>query len=170
MTAPAAPGRPRVTIVVARARDGAIGRDNALPWRLPEDLEHFKATTLGHAIVMGRLTHESIGRPLPGRRNLVVSRTPGWAPAGVEVVGSLPEALAACAGDDEVFVVGGARLYAAALPLADRAIVTEIDTAVEGADAFFPALDAARWEPCSRRDAVSRTGLRYAIVDYRKRG
>ena len=160
---------PRLTIIVARARNGVIGRDNALPWHLPEDLRHFKRTTTGHAVLMGRRTHESIGRPLPGRRNLVVSRTPGYAPAGVEVFESLPQALQACATDEEVFVIGGAQLYDAALPLADRAIVTEIDIDVDG-DARFPALDAAplrqQWRQESRDDAVSADGLRYAIVHY----
>lgn len=160
---------PRLAIIVARARNGVIGRDNALPWHLPEDLRHFKRTTTGHAVLMGRRTHESIGRPLPGRRNLVVSRTPGYAPAGVEVFASLPEALNACGSDEEVFVIGGAQLYDAALPLADRAIVTEIDIDVEG-DARFPALDAPplqqAWQPVAREEARSADGLRYAIVTY----
>ena len=165
---PPAPA-PRLTIIVARARNGVIGRDNALPWHLPEDLRQFKRTTTGHAVLMGRRTHESIGRPLPGRRNLVVSRTPGYASPGVEVFTSLPDALRACAADPEVFVIGGAQLYDAVLPLADRAIVTEIDLDADG-DARFPALDAAPWRPhwrqASREEAVSSGGLRYAIVQY----
>jgi dihydrofolate reductase len=156
------PRPPRITLVAARARNGAIGRDNALPWHLPEDLQHFKATTLGHPIVMGRRTFESIGRPLPGRRTLVVSRDPAWAHPGCERAGSLDEAIDLCAGSPEVFVVGGAQLYAAAMPRADRLILTEVDIEVPG-DAFFPTPDPARWRLAGRIPAVSRTGLAYAI-------
>jgi dihydrofolate reductase len=154
--------RPRVTVIAARARNGAIGRDNALPWRLPEDLQHFKATTLGHPVVMGRRTFESIGRALPGRRTLVVTGDPAWRREGCERVASLAEALARCAGDPEVFVAGGARLYAAALPLADRLILTEVDLAPP-ADTFFPPFDPAAWRRTGHRAAVSRSGLGYAI-------
>lgn len=166
MTRPA----PRITLVVARARDGAIGRGNALPWHLPEDLKHFKATTLGHPIVMGRRTFESIGRPLPGRRTLVVTTDPAWRHAGCERAGSLDEAIALCAGAPEVFVVGGARLYDAALPRADRLIVTEIDLEVPDADTFFPPVDPARWRCTDRRDAVGASGLAYAIVTWERSG
>jgi dihydrofolate reductase len=157
---PAAP--PRVTLVAARARDGAIGRGNALPWHLPEDLRHFKATTLGHPIVMGRRTFESIGRPLPGRRTIVVSRDAAWTHDGCERAGSLDEALALAAGAPEVFVVGGGQLYATAMPRADRLIVTDVEIDVDG-DVFFPPIDPARWRLAAREEAVSRTGLRYAI-------
>lgn len=154
--------QPRLTLIAARARDGAIGRDNALPWHLPEDLQHFKATTLGAPIVMGRRTFESIGRPLPGRRTLVLSSDARWSPEGCERVGSLDEALARCAGAPEAFVVGGSRLYAEAIARADRLIVTDVDVDVEG-DTFFPPIDPTRWTCTRRLDAVSRTGLRYAI-------
>lgn len=159
---------PRVTIVVARARNGVIGRDNALPWHLPEDLGHFKRLTTGHPIIMGRRTHESIGRALPGRRNLVVSRTAGYAPDGVEVVGSLDEAVARCAGAAEAFVIGGAQLYAAAWPRAHRAVITEIDADFEG-DARIDPPDAARWRAVHRAEAIGAGGLRYAIVTYERR-
>ncbi len=160
----------RPTIVVAAARRGVIGRDNTLPWRLPEDLKHFKATTLGHTLIMGRNTFESIGRPLPGRRTIVLSRSPGWHADGVLRAASLQDALAlaARAPHGEVFVVGGAQVYRDALPLADRVILTEIDLDVDG-DAFFPALDPSTWQAVTREEHVSTTGLRFAIVDYRRR-
>jgi dihydrofolate reductase len=165
-----------VTIVVARARNGAIGRDNALPWRLPEDLAHFKATTIGRALIMGRRTFESIGRPLPGRRMIVVTRDPAWSHAGCERAGSLAEAIALAAmpgpdpaiSTDEVMVVGGAQIYADAMPLAHRIVLTEIDEDFDG-DAFFPAPDPRDWEESQRDPEVSKTGLRYAIVEYRRR-
>jgi dihydrofolate reductase len=162
------PRPPRITLVAARARNGVIGRDNALPWHLPEDLQHFKATTLGHPIVMGRRTFESIGRPLPGRRTLVVSRNPAWAHPGCERAGSLDEAIGLCAGSAEVFVVGGAQLYAAAMPRADRLILTEVDVDVPG-DAYFPTPDRNRWRLAGRAPAVSRTGLAYAIGTWERR-
>lgn len=166
-----------VTMIVARAHDGAIGRDNTLPWRLPEDLRHFKATTLGHPVIMGRKTFDSIGRPLPGRRMIVVSGDPAWSHPGCERAGSLDEALTMArtdarghpVPDAEVFIAGGASVYAQALAHADRAVVTEIDLTVEGADAHFPDLDPAQWQAVARRDETSGTGLRYAIVDWRRR-
>jgi len=168
-------GAPRVTIVVARARGGVIGAGNALPWHLPEDLKHFRATTMGHPIVMGRKTFESIGKALPGRRTIVVSRDPRWAHAGCESATTLRAAieLAGRPGPDpsietdEVFVVGGAQLYREALRVAQRAIVTDIDLEVAG-DAHFPELDPAQWRVASRSEHRSATGLRYAIVDYRR--
>ena len=154
---------PRLTLVVARARDGAIGRGNSLPWHLPEDLRHFKATTMGHPMLMGRRTFESIGRPLPGRRSLVLTRDAGWSHPGCERVGSLDEAIALCDGLPELFVVGGGQVYREAMPRADRLVVTEVDVEVEDADAFFPPFDPADWT-CTRDEAAtSRTGLRYAI-------
>lgn len=174
--ASAAGARPRVTIVVARARNGVIGRDNALPWRLPEDLAHFKATTLGHALIMGRRTFESIGRPLPGRRTIVVTRDRGWAHTGCESAASLPDAITLagtpCAdpsiSGNEAMIVGGAQIYREAMTLADRIVLTEIDEDFDG-DAWFDAPDPAAWEVVERRDAQSSTGLRYAICDYRRR-
>lgn len=164
-----------VTIVVAWARRRVIGRDNALPWRLPEDLRHFKATTTGHAIVMGRRTFDSIGRALPGRRTIVVTRDPRWHADGCERVGSVAEAiaLARTPGDpsiavDEVFVVGGEQIYREALPIADRIVLTEIGLDVDG-DAFFPALDPGDWVEASRIARVSASGLHYSIVDLRRR-
>ena len=165
---------PRVTIVVARARGGVIGADNGLPWHLPEDLRHFRATTMGHAIVMGRKTFESIGKALPGRRTIVVSRDARWSHPGCESATTLQAAIAlagspgadATIATDEVFVVGGAQLYREAIALAQRALVTEIDVEVTG-DAHFPELDPSRWRPASSSEHRSSAGLRYRIVDYR---
>lgn len=126
-----------LTLIVARARNGVIGRDNTLPWRLPEDLAHFKRTTMGAPIVMGRKTYESIGRPLPGRRNIVVTRSAKLALPGCEIAHSLEDAQRLCIGVEQIFLIGGAQLYADALPSADRLIVTEIDADFEG-DAHFP--------------------------------
>jgi dihydrofolate reductase len=163
------PRRPRITVVVARARDGAIGRDNALPWHLPEDLQHFKATTLGHPIVMGRRTFESIGRPLPGRRTIVVSRDPGWSHPGCERAGSLDEALERCAGLPEAFVVGGGQLYAEAMAQADRLVVTDVEIDVDG-DTFFPPIDPSAWVLKSAVPGVGRTGLAYSIRTWERAG
>ncbi len=159
---------PRITLIVARDRHGGIGRHNALPWHLPEDLQHFKATTLGHPILMGRLTFESIGKPLPGRRNLVMTRNAGWAYAGCERVDSLDAARALCKDAPELFVIGGAQLYASALPQADRLLITEVDTDGQ-ADVFFPQPDPALWERITLEPAVSRTGLPYAIGTWVRR-
>ena len=165
----------RIAIVVARARNGTIGRDNGLPWHLPEDLKHFKATTTGHAILMGRKTFDSIGRALPGRRTIVITRDPGWRFEGCERAGSLAEAIATASrpgsdpaiATDEVFVVGGAQIYREALALADRIVMTEIDADVDG-DAFFPDLDPATWREHARAAHRSATGLQFSIVDYRR--
>jgi dihydrofolate reductase len=136
-----------VSLVVAYARNRVIGRDGDLPWHLPADMRHFRELTMGAAVVMGRKTYESIPerfRPLPGRRNLVLSRTPGLALEGAEVFGSLDDALAACAGDEECFVIGGGATYAEALPRAARVYATEVEADVEG-DTTFPVLDDADW-------------------------
>jgi dihydrofolate reductase len=172
------PPRPRVTIIVARARNGVIGHRNALPWHLPEDLRHFKAVTTGHAILMGRRTFESIGRALPGRRTIVVTRNPAWRHEGCERAASLDEAIAIAArpgpdaaiATDEVFVIGGAELYREALSRADRALVTEIDLEPEG-DAHFAALGPPGWTLRASRAEVAASGLAYRIEDWeRSRG
>jgi dihydrofolate reductase len=145
----------RISLIVAVARNGVIGRDNTIPWRIRSEQRFFKETTMGRPLVMGRLTWESLKRPLPGRANLVVSRTPGYAAPGAEVFPSLPEALDAARriaerdGVDELFVMGGAGLYAEALELADRIYLTEVDLAPEG-DVRFPAFDRSRWREVSR--------------------
>ena len=129
---------PHLALIAAVAKNGVIGRDNALPWRLRDDLKRFKALTLGHPIVMGRKTWDSLGRPLPGRRNIVISRQVGLALEGAELVHSLGEALVACGEVERIFVIGGAQLYAEALPLADELWLTEVQAEVAG-DAHFPA-------------------------------
>lgn len=161
---------PRLTLIVARARNGVIGRAGTLPWRLPEDLAHFKRTTMGCPIVMGRRTWESIGRPLPGRRNIVVSRDAGLAAAGVEVAASLDTALALCADAAEVFVIGGARLYAEALPRAQRLVVTEIDADFDG-DTQFPAVDRQQWREAARehRPPTAERAFALDFVVYERR-
>ena len=157
-----------LTLIVATERHNGIGINNALPWRLPEDLAFFKRTTTGHPILMGRKTFESIGRPLPNRRNIVITRNPGWQHEGVETAGSLQQA-ADLAGDGEVFVIGGAQIYADALPLASRLIVTEIN-ADFACDAFFPAIDPAVWTELSREQRHSASqGFDYAFVIYHRR-
>lgn len=145
---------PALNLIVAMDRARLIGRDGTLPWHLPNDLKRFRALTLGKPVIMGRHTHRSIGRPLPERRNLVLSRDPAFTAAGCEVVDSLDAALARVAGAAEVFVIGGAAVYAAALPQAARLYLTEVDAELEG-DVRFPALDPDAWrevarEPCAR--------------------
>jgi dihydrofolate reductase len=127
------------------AENGVIGRDNALPWHLPNDLKRFKALTTGHSILMGRRTFESIGRALPDRRTIVITRNPEFQAQGAEAAHSLDQALAMTRGEDEVFVVGGAELYRAALPQADRIYLTMVHAAVEG-DVRFPAWNRSRWQ------------------------
>lgn len=157
-----------LTLIVARARNGVIGRDNTLPWRLPEDLAHFKRTTMGAPVIMGRKTWESIGRPLPGRRNIVVSRNAGLRLEGAETACSLEDALRLCVGVEQVFLIGGAQLYAEALPSADRLIVTEIDADIEG-DAHFPEIDPRRWIATEReRHHSESNGFDYAFVTYER--
>jgi dihydrofolate reductase len=161
----------RLSVVAAVARRGVIGRDNAIPWRIPEDVARFRDLTMGHAVVMGRRTWDSLPdrfRPLPGRRNVVVSRNPGWSADGAERAGSLDEALRLLAGAPEVFVIGGAELYEAALPLADELLLTEIDADVDG-DTLFPRFDRAAFEEVSREQHVSQTGLPFAFVTLRRR-
>jgi dihydrofolate reductase len=161
---------PRVTLILARARNGVIGAAGGLPWRLPEDLAFFKRTTMGHPIVMGRKTWESIGRPLPGRRSVVVTRKAAFAAPGAEVVGSLDAAIERCRDTDEIFVIGGAQLYADALPRADRLLLTEIDADFAG-DTFLPAPSAQDWTEASREPhpPTDTRPFRFDFVDYRRR-
>jgi dihydrofolate reductase len=161
--------KPVITLLAAVARNGVIGIDNRLPWHLPADLKHFKALTLGHTVIMGRKTWESLPakfRPLPGRRNIVVTRDPSYRAEGAVVAQSLPAAIAA-AGSDEAFVIGGAELYAAALPLADRLQLTEINAAFEG-DTWFPAIDPDHWRETTREAHRAEAGFGYAFVSYQK--
>lgn len=136
-----------ISLIAARSRNGVIGRDGDMPWHLPEDLKFFKRTTMGHPMIMGRRTYDSMGA-LPGRRSIVVTRQHDWSADGVETACSLDHALA-LVGDDDVFVVGGAQIYTQALPFADRILLTEIDREVDG-DTFFPDLDPAAWQETAR--------------------
>ena len=140
----------KITLVAAMARNRAIGRDGAMPWHLPRELRHFKETTMGKAIVMGRKTWESIGRVLPGRQNIVVTRNPDYRAEGCDVVGSLEEAVSV-ASSEEVMIIGGGELYAAALPHADRLVLTLVDFDPE-ADTWFPEWDDGSWLEVSSRD------------------
>ncbi len=161
----------RISIVAAIARGGVIGRDNAIPWRVPEDARHFRALTMGHPVVMGRRTWDSLPtpyRPLPGRRNVVLSRDPDWRAAGAERAGSLDEALGLVDGAPRVFVIGGADVYAAALPIADDLLLTEIDADVDG-DTVFPPFDATDFEETSRERLVSEAGVPLSFVTYTRR-
>lgn len=161
--------KPVLTLIAAVARNGVIGIENRLPWRLPADLKHFKTLTLGHTVIMGRKTWESLParfRPLPGRRNIVVSRNAGYSASGATVVLSLPEAIGE-ADSGEAFVIGGAELYAAALPLADRLQLTEIDATFEG-DTYFPAIDPLQWHETMRETHHDEDGFDYAFVTYQK--
>ena len=149
----------KVSLVVAIAQNGVIGRDGGLPWHLPEDLRHFRRVTTGHAIIMGRKTWDSIGRPLPKRRSIVVSRQPALRLDGAEVAGSLDEALALAAQTDpEPMVIGGASMYEAALPRADRIYLTEVLEDAEG-DVRFPLLDRSVWREIDRREIEGATFL-----------
>ncbi|MCE9544877.1 MAG: dihydrofolate reductase [Planctomycetia bacterium] len=163
-----------LSIIVAMAENGVIGRGGTLPWHISEDLKRFKRLTMGHAILMGRRTWDSLGRPLPGRRSIVVSRNPEFRAVGAEVAGSLDEALRLAAGgssptDDEVFVIGGASLYREALPLANRLHVTRVHAVIEG-DTFFPEFNVAEWRLVEdgpvQTDAAS--SLRYNFQCYER--
>lgn len=157
----------QLTLVVAMDAQRGIGVDNTLPWRLPEDLAHFKRVTSGHPIIMGRKTFDSIGRPLPNRRNIVVTRNAAWRHEGVDAVTSLDAALTLADGG-EVFIIGGAQIFAEAMPLADKMIVTEIAHTFK-CDTFFPPLDPQTWSETAREAHHSAAnGFDYAFVTYIK--
>ena len=144
----------KISFVVAMARNNVIGKDNELPWRLSADLQHFKAITLGKPVVMGRKTYESIGKPLPGRTNIIVTRDQNYAADACVIVHSMDAALVAAGTVDEVMVIGGAELYRQLLPRADRVYLTLVQAEVEG-DASFPALDTAEWKELERHDHMA---------------
>jgi dihydrofolate reductase len=154
-----------LNLIFARARNGVIGKDNTLPWHLPEDLAHFKQTTLGQPVLMGRKTWESLPpkfRPLPGRTNIVVTRQTNWQDTGAVVAHTIEEALQHCPVDAQVWVIGGAEVYAQAMPLATRAVITEIDADFEG-DAFAPDF-GSQWHETERTTHLAANGLRYSLV------
>jgi dihydrofolate reductase len=161
--------RVQLGIIYARARNGVIGRGNTMPWHLPEDLAHFKQTTLGCPVIMGRKTWDSLPpkfRPLPGRRNIVITRQAGWQAEGAVPVASLEDALALCADAPQAWVTGGAEIYRLALPYAEVAVVTEIDEEFDG-DAYAPEL-GLEWREVARERHVAKGGLPYSFVTYRK--
>ena len=159
---------PPITLIVAVDTAGGIGADNKMPWHLPQDLAHFKALTMGHPIIMGRKTFDSIGRPLPNRRSIVITRNPDWKHAGVDAVTSL-DAAVTLVGAAEAFIIGGAQIFNKALLRADKLIVTEIDKTFD-CDTFFPQIDLQQWQEVAREQHQSvKTGLPYAFVTYQRR-
>lgn len=156
----------RITLVAAMAKNRVIGANNTLPWRLPEDLRHFKALTMGHPVIMGRKTFESIGKALPGRTNIVVTRSPAFAAEGCIIVDSPASALATCGGGGEAFVIGGAEMYRALLDRADCMHLTEIGCEFDG-DAWFPEFDRSEWREISR-EQVTGASLPCEFVTYRR--
>jgi len=158
---------PRIYLVVAVASNGIIGANGQLPWHLPEDLSHFKRLTMGHPVIMGRRTWESLKGPLPGRENIVVTRTAGYEAPGAAVASSLEGALALCAGEPVAFVIGGSRLFADSLPIAEGLVVTEIHKDFAG-DTWFPAYDRTRWREAQREAHTAADGTRFDFVLYEK--
>jgi dihydrofolate reductase len=159
---------PHLTLIAAIARNGVIGANNALPWRLSEDLKRFKTLTMGHPMIMGRKTFESLGRVLPGRSHIVVSRAPRSAGDGCLMAGSIEEALACsarCEGADEVFVIGGEQIFRLALPLADCLQLTELHDEFAG-DALFPAFDRSEWRETARERHGTGGGIAFDFVTY----
>lgn len=164
---PNAARTPIVCIIAAVAANGVIGAGGKLPWHLSADLRFFREQTMGHPVLMGRRTWEAIGKPLPGRRNIVVTRNAALRPQGSEVADSLATALARCAGEELVFVIGGGDLYRAALPLADRLVLTEIHGKFAG-DVRFPEFDRAQWKETRREPQAADDGLRFDFVRYER--
>ena len=162
----------RVSLIAAVADNGVIGSENSLPWHLKTDLQRFKAITMGKPIVMGRLTFESIGKALPGRKNIVLTRNPGWSFQGVRTVASLDEAIGVCAADDatEIMVIGGAAVYSLAMPVADRIYLTQIHDNVAG-DTYFPYMGARVWQEVDREDysQADGAGFSYSFVTLDRR-
>ena len=163
----AAMTHPTLCLISAVARNGAIGKNNQLLVHLPGDLPRFKKLTLGCPVIMGRKTWDSIGRPLPQRRNIVVTRNAVWQAPGAEAATSLVDALNRVAGEPKVFVIGGAQIYTQALPLADELALTEIDADFDG-DVFFPEWDRTQFEQISREDHSTPQGLHYSFTHYNK--
>lgn len=159
-----------ISLIAAVAENRVIGENNQLLWHLPEDMRHFRETTRGKPVIMGRKTWESLPdsfRPLPGRHNIVVSRNKAYDAAGATLVGSLDEAILAAGNATEVFVIGGAELYQQALPLADQLYLTEIAQAYQG-DAFFPEVKASEWQEASRKTQRNALGLEFSFVVYQR--
>jgi dihydrofolate reductase len=167
----AVPSAPAIVLIAALDREFAIGRGNTLPWSLPDDLKRFKAITLGKPLLMGRKTAESLGRALPGRRNLVLTRSGRVPFEGMEPVASVEEARALCADSEALMVIGGGEVYAACLPMATQLHLTWVGTTVAGADAWFPPLDASEWTMTDSevRPADARHAHAFRFADYVRR-
>ena len=159
---------PNLSIIVAMSSTRVIGVNNSLPWHLSEDLKHFKTLTTGHTIIMGRKTYESIGKPLPNRRNIVISRNLNAFYGGVEVVHSLEDAFSTSSNDEEVFIIGGSNIYEQSLHLVEHLYITEIKKAFEG-DAFFPEIDKSLWTESARETHTSSDGLEFSFVSLQKK-
>jgi len=154
-----------LSLIAAVARNGVIGKDNTLPWHLPEDLKRFRALTTGHHIIMGRKTYESINRLLPGRTTVIVTRNPDYQVEGALIAGSLQHAVELCGGDEEAFLIGGAELFLDGFRLGDRIYLTEIDADFVG-DVFMPPFDPAEWHETSREKHHSSQGWDYSYINY----
>jgi len=158
----------QVSLIVAVAKNGVIGHNNTLPWHLPEDLKRFRALTTGHHIIMGRKTYESLGRLLPGRTSVIVTRNTNYQLEGALIAHSLPAAIDLCKNDAEVFVIGGAELYQQALACVDTLYVTEVDLTPTG-DAYFPRVEADLWQLSAREAHISAQGLAFDYVCYQRK-
>jgi len=158
----------KLSLIVAVADHGVIGINNRMPWHLPEDLKRFKALTMGHHIIMGRKTYESLGRLLPGRTTVIVTRNPEYAVEGALIAHSLDEALALCADDSEPFLIGGAQLYKAGLARATEIYLTRVHADFAG-DAYLPEFDLSAWDELSTERLTSEKGLAYSYIHYRRK-
>jgi len=157
-----------VSLIVAMSENSVIGVANDLPWHLPADLKYFKATTLGKPIIMGRKTFDSIGRPLPGRQNIVVTRSDSWRHEGVDVASNIGAAIALAGDAEEIMITGGAQIYEQAMPSVEKLYITEVALKIEG-DAYFPAFDKADWREISREQhAAEGEKPAYAFVVYER--
>lgn len=156
-----------LSLIVAFAKNNVIGNNNTLPWRLPEDLKRFKALTMGHHIIMGRKTYESLGRLLPGRTTVIVTRNKAYKVEGALIANSLEVAIELCKGDTEPFLIGGAELYEAGLEHATKLYITQVHAEFEG-DAFFADIDLTRWQLSEKKDHISASGLEYSDLTYQR--
>ncbi|MBU3644647.1 MAG: dihydrofolate reductase [Candidatus Methylopumilus sp.] len=157
-----------LSVIVALAKNRVIGLNNTLPWHLPEDLKRFKQLTMGHHIIMGRKTYESLGRLLPGRQTVIVTRNPDYKVDGAIVVHSLEQAISVSSADSEAFLIGGAELYQQSLPLAKRLYLTMIDAEFEG-DAYFPEIELDHWDLLEQQDLISQQGWAFHYLSYQRK-
>jgi len=154
-----------LSIILATSKNGVIGINNTLPWHLPEDLKRFKSLTMGHHIIMGRKTYESLGRLLPGRTTVIVTNNPKYKVEGALIANSLDEAIALCKDDDEVFLIGGAQMYQLGISLANKLYITEVEITVDG-DVYMPKIDFSQWRLVEETPHISSNGLHYRDLIY----